>query len=296
MASAKFATNSPPPTTNHLDAAQRARVIRSSRKVGAVLGTTPFLLEACGGTVLVPTTLHHSTRRDTHAPSHVKRRYRHREGASSSISETSPLISRSAISASSDESHWHKFDTSTEELLAPRVSTSSQRDSKPRPLVLRLNSVPLSPSDPTVPLSPLSPNTDDVPPTPATPLMLSRTETRRRKMARVVRTLGENVPPELVFQSSSDDTDLPEKVSPLPSPIPHDARSGASRTRPSVKPTRPRSRSVGGPSSRWQRLVELPAPVFSSSTRAPADQHWVGVWNRKNIGQVQRELRALRQR
>jgi hypothetical protein len=288
------ATNSPPPSIHNLDAAQRARVMRSSRKVGAVLGTTPFLLESCGGTVLVPTTLHHSTRRDTH----VKRRHRHREGASSSISETSPLISLSAISSSSDESPLHKFDTSTEELLAPRVSTSSQRDCTPRPLVLRLDTVLLSSSDPhtpTVPLSPLSPNTDDVPPTPVTPLELSRAESRRRKMARVVRTLGENVPPELVFQpSSSDDTNLLEKRFPLPSPVPHEARSGPSRTRPSVKLTRPRSRSVGGPTSRWQRLVDLPAPVFSSSTRAPADQHWVGVWNRKNIGQVQRELRALR--
>jgi hypothetical protein len=42
--------------------------------------------------------------------------------------------------------------------------------------------------------------------------------------------------------------------------------------------------------------LELPAPVFSSSTRAPEDQRWVGVWNRRSIGQVQRELRALRHR
>jgi hypothetical protein len=284
MTSTNIATSSPPPTTNKLDAAQRARLMRSSRKIGAVLGTTPFSLESCAGT-----THHHSTRRDIHA----KRRHRHRERASS-ISETSPLISLSAISTSSDEPLLHKSDTSTEELLAPRVSTSSQRDRTPRPLFLRLDTVLLSSSDP--PLSPLSPNTDDVPPTPPTPIELSRTETRRRKMARVVRTLGENVPPELVFQPSSDDTELSEKVSLLPSPIPHDARSGAPRTRPSVKLTRPRSRSVAGPSSRWQRLVDLPAPVFSSSTRAPADQHWVGAWNRKNIGQVQRELRSLRQR
>ncbi|KAH8109984.1 hypothetical protein DFH11DRAFT_844063 [Phellopilus nigrolimitatus] len=35
-----------PPTYNHLDAAQRSRYIRSSRKLGKVLGTTPLILES----------------------------------------------------------------------------------------------------------------------------------------------------------------------------------------------------------------------------------------------------------
>src|SRR5260221_8075483 len=69
----------PPPTFNKLDAAQRARAMRSSRKVGAVLGTTPFLLESCGSTV--PVTLHHASKRDPSSDprtvlSHLKHHHR----------------------------------------------------------------------------------------------------------------------------------------------------------------------------------------------------------------------------
>jgi hypothetical protein len=296
MAFTNTAAHLPPPTTNNLDAAQRARVMRTSRKLGAVLGTTPILLESCGGTVLVPTALHPVIKRDTHThtSSHTKRHRGHREGTSSSISEISPLMALSRTSVSSEESLLYMPNSSTEELPTPKVMlpatrTRSQRDAPP-PLVLRLNSAPLSPTDPrvqspSVPLSPLS-NTD----VPATPIELSRAEARRRKMARVVRLLGENVPPELVFRPS--DMECPE-IPPGPSPNPHDARSGSHPTRTSAKLMRPRSRSVG-PGPQWQRLLELPAPVFSSGARAPADQQWVGVWNRRNIAQVQRELRTLR--
>ncbi|KAI0254462.1 hypothetical protein BJV78DRAFT_1121288 [Lactifluus subvellereus] len=284
MASTSTATRSPPPTTNNLDAAQRARIMRSSRKLGAVLGTTPFLLESCGGTVSVSATLHpaskkrHDTRTPTR-PSHVKRHHRKYsvlEGISSDSFETSSLVSFSHAAASSEESLLHAFNSSTEELPAAK-SRSHQRagDTPPHPLVLRLNTMPLSPSDSRaqpVPLSPLSPNADIPPWTPATPVEPSRAEIRRRKMARVVRTLGENVPPELL----------------------HEARSiSRSRSTTTITRSRPRSSSLGeGP--QWQRLLELPAPVFSSSTRAPKDQQWVGAWNRKNIAQVQRELRTLR--
>jgi hypothetical protein len=295
MTSTNTAAHLPPPTTNNLDAAQRARVMRSSRKLGAVLGTTPILLE-CRGKALMPTVLHPVTKRDDHISSHTKRHHRYREVASS-ISETSPLTkSLSRTSVSSEESFLDP-NSSTEDLPIPKVvlpaRTRSQRDAQP-PLLLRLNTVPLSPSDSrvqsSVPMSPLSANTD-IPPTPATPIELSRAETRRRKMARVVRLLGENVPPELVFRPS--DMECPEN-SPGPSPTPHDTRSGSRPTRTSAKLMRPRSRSLGA-GSQWQRILELPAPVFSSGARAPADQQWVGVWNRRNIAQVQRELRTLRQ-
>jgi hypothetical protein len=156
---------------------------------------------------------------------------------------------------------------------------------KPRPLILLNSSYPSS-SDHRVAtvLSPRSASTD-VPPTPTTPIELSRMEVRRRKMARVVRTLGENVPPELVFHpSNSDKGALPESRSP-PRKLTNSKTKGARR----------RSASVGS-GTQWQRLLDLPAPVFSSSSRAPEDQRWVGVWNRRNIAQVQRELRTLRGR
>jgi hypothetical protein len=102
-------------------------------------------------------------------------------------------------------------------------------------------------------------------------------------MARVMRTLGEKVPPELVFRtedSSSAPTALSRTRSTPTSHSPHHRR---------------RSASVDS-TSQWQRLIELPAPVFASSSKAPEDQSWVGEWNRRNIGQVQRELRGLRRR
>jgi len=161
-----------------------------------------------------------------------------------------------------------------------------------RPIIL-FNSEPLPSSDPyaqPTPLSPLSPNAD-VPITPTTPIEPSRAEARRRKMARVVRTLGEKVPPELVFRPS--DVDKVEN-SPVPTATLLERRS-TSRLRSNPKGHRRRSASVGS-STHWQRLVEMPAPVFSSGAKAPADQRWVGEWNRRNIVQVQRELRALRTR
>ncbi|KAG2342611.1 hypothetical protein BDR05DRAFT_1000623 [Suillus weaverae] len=44
----------PPPTTNILDSQQRMRLIRSARKLGAVMGTTPYLLEADVPITLLP--------------------------------------------------------------------------------------------------------------------------------------------------------------------------------------------------------------------------------------------------
>jgi hypothetical protein len=104
-------------------------------------------------------------------------------------------------------------------------------------------------------------------------------------MARVVRTLGENVPPELVFRRIESE-DWSEKAT--------ESRS-APRKPTNSKANRRRSASVGS-STQLQRLLELPAPVFSSSSKAPEDQRWVGEWNRRNIAQVQRELRSLRRR
>ena len=314
MASTSTVTRSRPPTTNNLDAAQRARVMRSSRKLGAVLGTTPFLLESCGGTVSMSATLHPATKyRDARTPtrpSHVNRYHRKcsvLDGTSSDGFETSSLVSFSRVAASSQESLLHASNSSTEDLPAPMVlaarSQSKRAGNSTHPLVLRLNTTPDPRVQPIpVPLSPLSSNAD-VPRTPATPVELSRAEARRRKMARVVRTLGEKVPPELVFQPSDIDWSAVSPVSPVSvttttssSLMPHDTRS-ISRSGSTTKLTRSRPRSSSlGSSPQWQRLLELPAPVFSSSTRAPQDQQWVGAWNRRNIAQVQRELRTLRRR
>jgi len=259
----------PPPTTNKLDAVQRARVMRYSRKLGAVLGTTPFLLESCGSTV--PVTL---TRLDSRAKRHHHQR--------STFDE--PRSSMESLLSTSDDS--------SVESDAPLVVTTKPHrvEGKPRPLIF-LDAVPLTSSDSRVQATPRltrSPSLD-VPPTPTTPTQASSVEARRRKMARVMRTLGENVPPELVFQPSGKDS-LENHL--VPTTMVLDTRS-VSHKRSAAKISRRRSASVGA-TTQWQRVLDLPAPVFSSSSKAPEDQRWVGKWNRRNIAQVQHELRNLR--
>ena len=294
MASTTTTIISPPPTTNKLDAMQRARVMRYSRKLGAVLGTTPFLLESCGSTVpatLYPASRHNSTR------SHSKRHHRQRfdfDDQPRASSESLP-VSLSPTASSSNESLLSTSESSVESSIPVMLTTKSLHPgATPRPLIF-LDTVSVSSSDtPHVHATPRVTRTpsSDVPPTPTTPKQLSNAEARRRKMARVMRTLGEKVPPELVFQASDKDG---RENHPVSNTMLLDTRP-VSRTRSTsstTKNNRRRSASVGS-STQWQRLLDLPAPVFSSSAKAPDDQRWVGEWNRRNIAQVQRELRALR--
>jgi hypothetical protein len=294
MSSASTVTAPPPPTTHKLDSVQRTRVMRSSRKLGAVLGATPFLIESSGCSISA--TLHPASSQyeNDHgrvpSPTQIKR-HRRQGSIFEEHSEISPFASHSCDPRSSKESLLTMAGSSTDEVPMPLVLAAKSRRSgdAPSPLVLCLNSVPLPPPDSqSIPLSPLSANTE-VPPTPTTPIEPSRAEARRRKMARVVRTLGENVPAELVFRSS--DTDMAENTPKAKKLV---SSRSISRSQ-STKSHRRRSASLGS-NSQWQRLLDLPAPVFSSGARAPEDQRWVGAWNRRNIGQVQRELRALRRR
>ncbi|KAH9072833.1 hypothetical protein EDB83DRAFT_135104 [Lactarius deliciosus] len=289
----------PPPTINKLDSVQRTRVMRSSRKLGAVLGATPFLIESNGCSITA--TLH--TASSQHENDHVRASSpmqikRHRRQCS--IVEEPPIHSELSPSSllsldlgSSKESLLTMVESSIEEV--PVLLAKSQRSADaPRPLLLYLNAAPLSPPDSDVPLepiplTPLSAKTE-VPQTPTTPIEPSHTEARRRKMARVVRKLGENVPAELVFQSP--DAGWIETTHVQTAKLVSSRSISHSR---STKSNRRRSASLGS-NSQWQRLLELPAPVFSSGARAPEDQRWVGTWNRRNIAQVQRELRALRRR
>ena len=260
--------------------------MRYSRKLGAVLGTTPFLLESCGSTV--PATLYTPSRHNS-TRSQSRRLHRQRtdlDDQPRTSSESSPLPFSSTASSSKD-SLLTTSDSSVESDVPMVLATKSHRPA--RPLIV-LDTVPLSSSDTRVQAAPrLTSSSLDAIPTPTTPKQMSTAEARRRKMARVMRTLGEKVPPELVFHASDKDGLENDTVS---TTMLVDTRP-VTRTRSTTKNNRRRSASVGS-STQWQRLLELPAPVFSSGAMAPDDQRWVGEWNRRNIGQVQRELRALR--
>lgn len=295
------AASPPPPTTNKLDSAQRARALRSSRKLGAVLGATPFLVESNGcsisATLHSASSQHENDHSRAASPMQIKR---HRRQCS--IIEEPPIDSEISLFASlsrdpgsSMESLLTKSESSADEIPMPLILAAKARRSgdAPVPLILCLNSAPLTLHDnnsfQSLPLTPLS-AIAEVPPTPITPVEPSRAEARRRKMARVVRTLGEDVPAELVFQPS--DTEWSENI-PVQNTKLLGTRSRSISRSLSTKSHRRRSASLGS-NPHWQRHSEVPAPVFSSGARAPEDQRWVGVWNRRSIGQVQRELRALR--
>ncbi|TCD62185.1 hypothetical protein EIP91_007243 [Steccherinum ochraceum] len=231
----------PPPTSNNLDAHSRARLVRTTRKLGAILGTTPHLLELDLDAALPATTL-------TYRP----------------------------------------------DTPAPQASTRRSRP-RPDPLVLRLNAIPVAPSDPRLPLSPLpsSPRTafaeDDLPSTPKLPSMQ---EMRRRKMSKLNRTLGENVPPELVF---SGYTPYPVNDAPTtPRARTHKARRGTVSV--DERPCHHHSRRPAMELRREILSEEEDGDRPSSQIWVTGTRGWRGEWNRKDIRDVQSGLRNLKGR
>lgn len=88
-------------------------------------------------------------------------------------------------------------------------------------------------------------------------------------MAKLVRHLGENVPPELVT-AQVPHAQLPSK----------EGVSNGKRRSMSVRVTSPRN------------IPFAPRPEVLPETQANSD--WVGEWNRSDIRDVQRELRNLK--
>ncbi|KAH7919523.1 hypothetical protein BV22DRAFT_1075099 [Leucogyrophana mollusca] len=272
MTSTTTFTYCPPPTTHTLDTAQRSRLMRSTRKLGAVLGTTPYLLE--DDTPLAYTLLPIGPVADAKKLRRQGSIFAHAQSQSvtsfSSASSSAYSHSPSASLVSLPSSFGH----STESLTVPPGLHAASRKTKNqnRPLYLRLNTVPVSPSDlrfasssPTT-LSPHEPTNIAVfPPTPRTPSFTqpSAAEVRRKRMAKLARHLGENVPTELVF---------PTPASPVKTP---EARR---RNR--------RSMSLSVDQANLNAIAHAPVKK----------QDWVGEWNRDDIRDVQRELRNLRVR
>ncbi|KAJ7169331.1 hypothetical protein C8R43DRAFT_1121208 [Mycena crocata] len=178
-----MATTTMPATTHALPHAQRIRLMRSTRKLGSLLGETPLLVESAPSAT-DPFTPSHSRSASVRSTD-SKRSGRILPRSSSLALSAAPPA---AISQATEHSNGHAPSS-----LAPPVS---------RPMLfLRLApgagggvSGESSPAERSPLPSPLSPtfalNSPGTPPVDAS---------RRRKMAKLVRTLGENVPPELVF-------------------------------------------------------------------------------------------------
>ncbi|KAM6503084.1 hypothetical protein JOM56_000027 [Amanita muscaria] len=166
-------TTLPPPTINSLDASQRARLVKSARKLGNLLGATPHVLDP---DLLLP------------VPPRGKCNDLYRS-------------SSAASSTSSFEDKPEYPETSVLIPTHPELSQNRRWRTRPksaylaRPLVLRLRTIPTPLPPPIFMPSPLSPAEEDA----ISPIEPAQNAIRRKRMAKLTRTLGENIPPELIF-------------------------------------------------------------------------------------------------
>ncbi|KAI0946876.1 hypothetical protein AcW1_010208 [Taiwanofungus camphoratus] len=262
-----------PPTSNTLEAHQRSRLIRSARKLGTVLGSTPQLVEPESSVTPIPITLL-PIGSSTSRPRVPNSLASQKQGSSFSPSPSAPKsLYTSSTNSSVASLALSPPRTSSDTLPEPKSYSAKPRRSKelPRPLVLRLNAVPMPPSDRRMRALPPTPSTAtsmSIPVTPTTPVAPTATETRRKRMAKLKHTLGENIPFDLVF----------------PSP----ARSRAPSSSP-AKAGRRRSMSV----NHEQDMLSMKR---TSRVWVTGNNVWTGEWNRKDIKEVQQQLRALKVR
>ncbi|KAH9846875.1 hypothetical protein C2E23DRAFT_872105 [Lenzites betulinus] len=334
-----FASRPLPPTSNFLDARQRTRLIRSTRKLGAVLGTTPQLLEhesPAPSPPLLPIAGRSASPRKTSA--YAKRRQGsvfelppptaaafYDSGSSSDASSSGSSLSLSRSSLDSTTSVESTASLPPTKSFTRHVREKSRSKGKqtplPTPLVLRLNAVPLPPSDPRL-LQPVTPDTTAtlsaysragpmLPTTPTTPVTPTATETRRKRLAKLKRTLGENVPTELVlpFRSAASRQPAVSPTTPPGAPTTPRARTAPQATLPRPPPPPrvpgPRRRSMSVDFARGAAPLPTPEPAGmlsppperrSSRVWVVGNGTWTGEWNRRDIREVQSKLRTLRVR
>ncbi|KAJ7148210.1 hypothetical protein C8R46DRAFT_1231222 [Mycena filopes] len=250
-------TTTLPPTTHALPSTHRAHLIRSTRKLGNILGETPLLLDP-----------HPSSSSHSHS----------RSSSVSSISSTDSRRSGRIFADAPRSSSFAPADTaslSSSNDDAPRSKSSMDA---PRPMLfLRLAAQrPLSSVSLVSPRSPAFALDSPITPTFAVD--------RRKKMAKLTRTLGANVPPELVFSSAPPDERTPTGLL-MPMPGGGGARHGPPRSSSFDIPVRPRRGSYSSSSSKaglasptreatdggW---VDLGAPVSSSYPPSPQSPHY----------------------
>ncbi|OCH86001.1 hypothetical protein OBBRIDRAFT_269140 [Obba rivulosa] len=231
----------PPPTSNNLSSKQRTQLMRSSNKLGQVLGSTPHVLDL---SLPPPAPLHvdlpisrsSSKPRRRLFKSHHCSRSSPYESDDDNDSVESP-VSVHSTSTSSSRSSFDSVKTST-------YPTSEQMWRVPhprhRPPLLKIFSpapVAIEPTLKTVPGSPAYAASDwyedddslstlmEPPRTPSFNIT-SEAFSRREKMRRLTRRLGEGIPAHLVFPSSSDaDSVYEEDTVEMPPPPPPPKRS-----------------------------------------------------------------------
>jgi len=282
-------TISPPLTTNTLDAEQRSRLLRSTRKLGAMLGATPLVLEV------------------SPSPASPRTKSFRREGRVFPSTRSS-IESYVIVSSTTPMAPYQPIllDLSTPSKQQPKP-TPKQKGARPlaQPLILRLRSVPAKKAR----HSPITASFD---------FNASSSPTqndRRRKMAKLTRTLGENIPPELVFAPKrSLETRRPTTQKGLSAPIHADESIVLSPVPESKKRAggRPRSLTLGStptptPQYAMRGTTSLDSPRQQATfgqTEAEwgrrengvrrKEREWSGEWNVQDMGDVVKALRELR--
>ncbi|KAJ7458926.1 hypothetical protein FB451DRAFT_1182505 [Mycena latifolia] len=170
-------------TMQSLPQAERMRLIRSTRKLGALLGETLLLAET---QPTIAVTLSHA--RSASPTSSVSKRH-------GRLFKTSLAVARSSSRGSSPAAPVSPA------MTGRRRGPSASRVSRPV-LFVRVPAPgdAAAPAEHTPLPSPLSSTFSLALNSPGAP---AADGSRRRKMAKLARTLGENVPPELVFAAAS---------------------------------------------------------------------------------------------
>ncbi|KAK7045131.1 hypothetical protein R3P38DRAFT_2882708 [Favolaschia claudopus] len=156
------------PTTHTLPESQRRRLMRSARKLETLLGETPLLVQ---------------TQKPSAGPTSFSRGHSRSSSVNSATSSTSRLRTTASLRFGKRPA--------TADAAPPRLPTS---EIVPRPTLYlavpdrKSTSTPLPSPSP----SPLSASSSSL-------ALENPTSTRRRRMAKLSRTLGEMVPAELVF-------------------------------------------------------------------------------------------------
>ncbi|EIW85933.1 hypothetical protein CONPUDRAFT_133632 [Coniophora puteana RWD-64-598 SS2] len=305
------------PTTNPLDSHYAARAIRTTQKPTAFFGETPYDLES-----ELPIALASLSQQAQPAQKSTPKSLRRHGSIFAHHASPSSCASVSSSACSS-----------TDSLLAmpPGLGSPSSASRKPkgtRPAFLKLNNAsttahPASPSDTSarfnftsfLPCSPLRSQTRPAstpspiwPPTPHTALPSPPCPEviRQKRLAKLSRTLGEDIPAELVFPPQPSRRASEERLAPAPAPAPAAASAVSAAKRKQRRRSKTLDFGSGGAVPRspapfdpyFQRAPEdiPPVPALPEGAKAKREQphEWVGEWNRDNIRDVQKALRHLR--
>ncbi|KAK7052075.1 hypothetical protein R3P38DRAFT_3386623 [Favolaschia claudopus] len=243
----KIAYPSPPPTTNSLTSRQRTQLLRSTQKLGRILGTTPALLEESEPMPsMLPLNLQrlavplHIQLSSVYSDDEALGRYSSDTLVDSGSERGSPTSLKRNSSLSSEYSSKSGRNSPFENPKSYRGNESWPKADRPFLRVAvknpsKLETIPQSPppysQEPphaSFTIRPVPASHTHAPPPPSFAIPTANT-LRRQKMDRLRRTLGDGVPLDLVFpdeetqpvpllrtssSSSSSEEDFPQRAPP----------------------------------------------------------------------------------